>query len=166
MKRQFLLWLYSFQHKPKWLKRQIEFAYWADLLNIQEEKKKYQSKYDKKLEELEARLVKGINSIKESSYGHDSDTVMTKLTPEEANDKTIEMMKMYKIKDEEISNRLEFLGLKKSPEFSIDGSIKPEKGVKQNGKSTSSAPTLGVGTNAKRKTRKTNSAKSQKLSTT
>jgi hypothetical protein len=195
MKRQILLWLDTFPHKPKWLKkqikwlkRQIDLDYWAYLANIQEEKKKHQSKLEKRLSEFEAKWVKDINILKEPLFGHDSDTVMTKLTFEEANKKMIEMMKKDGLETEEISDRLEFLGFKNpEPKFSenkpnwkacqwtdpvakktynIIEKMKKKtnsKGVKQNGKSKHSAPKMGARTNGKRKSRTTNPTKPKKL---
>jgi hypothetical protein len=114
MKRQFLLWLDSFCHKPKFLKKMIEMSYWSDILDLHEEKQKSKTELDKKLENIEKNLSEYVNILRKSllaTTNGDSGVVMTQVPREKAGEQMIEMLRREKnFKDENIFNYLEVLG--------------------------------------------------------
>lgn len=114
MKRRFLVWLDTLPHKPEWLKKKINMAYWTDLLNIQEEKKKKQTEYEKELNKLEEKVSQYINNFKKSLLATNCDggVKMYQLSQEEANKKMISILEQWGLKPEEIPARLRFLGFK------------------------------------------------------
>ena len=133
MKRRFLLWLDTLPHKPKYLENKLKMSFWSDLCHIQKQKKQHQTKFDKKLQELEARLLKDISILKRGHLleGYENtkvDMTKTKLSPVEANKKIIEMMKKDALYSEkEIHEHLVRLGLEKDVEHKWAETPKNEK---------------------------------------
>lgn len=112
MKRRFLLWLDSFHHKPKFLKRAIEMSYWSDILDLHERKQKTKTELDKKLENIEEKLSQYVNGLRKSLLATDGDggVIMTQLPRTEAAKQMVETLRRNKYKDADIFNYLKVLG--------------------------------------------------------